>query len=159
MADLRQKKIFDIEQYRNDDGISFWWASDFMNLLGYKDMKSFQRVIHRAITSCLSLGISYENNFITVSRKVNGTEIHDYKLTRFACYLTAMNGDPKKEEVASAQVYFTNQTRAFEQYLTGAEDIDRLLIRDEIKEGNKSLSKLHVEPVSQTILGLIMPDM
>jgi DNA-damage-inducible protein D len=141
MAEISKHPIARFEDYKNQNGIVFWWASNFMELLGYKDVKSFQKVIHRAITSCMSLEISYQDNFIPEKRTIDNKEIEDYKLTRFACYMTAMNGDPKKPEVAAAQVYFTNQTRAFEEYVSGSEDIDRLLIRDEIKEGNKSLAK------------------
>jgi DNA-damage-inducible protein D len=73
-------------------------------------------------------------------RDLNGEQVQDYKLSRFACYLAVMNGDPKKPEVAKAQLYFIELTRRFELYIQNSEDLERLLIRDELKEGNKSLA-------------------
>ncbi len=130
----------DFEQFRNENKITYWWASEFMLMLGYKTMKSFEKVIQRAIAACMTLDIPFDTNFIVTMRKQDGKEVRDYKLTRFACYLTAMNGDPKKPEVAQAQFYFSQQTRRFELYLQGAEDIERVLVRKEIKEGNKALA-------------------
>ena len=88
------------------------------------------------------LGIPYYDNIIPVSREIENKQVQDFRLTRFACYLTVMNGDPKKIEVAKAQVYFARQTRKFELYLENNNEIDRLLIREELAEGNKSLSSI-----------------
>lgn len=124
------------EDFKNENGITFWWASEYMIMLGYKSLQSFQKVIDRATKALISLGIDHYDNIIRTDR--DGEP--DYKLTRFACYLIAMNGDPKKPEVAIAQAYFAAQTRKFEVYVENNTDIERVLIRDEIKEGNKSLS-------------------
>lgn len=128
------------EDFKNQNGITYWWATELMLMLGYCDMSSFKKVMDRATKAFISLGIDHLDNIIRVTREVKGKDITDYKLTRFACYLIAMNGDPKKPEVAKLQAYFATQTRQFELYIEQQKDVERLLIRDEIKEGNKSLS-------------------
>lgn len=130
------------EDFKNENGITFWWASDLMSMLGYKDMKSFQKVLDRATKAFVSLNIPHYDNIIAQQRGVEGNQIQDFKLTRFACYISVMNGDPKKVEVAEAQSYFAQQTRKFELFLEGHNEIDRLLIREELTEGNKSLASV-----------------
>ena len=122
------------EDFKNENGLIFWWAGDLAAMLGYENLQSFRPAIDRARKACLSIGTNIDEHFIPADRE----DKKDFKLTRFACYLAVMNGDPKKEQVALAQVYFTQQTRKFELYLQGV-DIDRLLIRDELKEGFKTL--------------------
>jgi len=128
------------EDFKNQNGLIFWWASELLLMLGYKDLKSFKSVIDRATKALISLGINHYDNIIHTVRDDNGQE--DFKLTRFACYIVSMNADPKKKEVALIQAYFAEQTRKFEIYLGGSDDIERILIRDEIKEGNKSLASI-----------------
>jgi DNA-damage-inducible protein D len=130
------------EDFKNENGITFWWASDLMIMLGYKEMKSFHKVLDRATKAFVSLGIPHYENIIAEQREKNGSHFQDFKLSRFACYLTVMNGDPKKLEVASAQVYFAQQTRKFELYIQDSDQIERLLIREELTEGNKSLASV-----------------
>jgi DNA-damage-inducible protein D len=130
------------EDFKNENGITFWWASDLMKMLGYSDFKSFQKAIDKAIQACMTLNIPHYENFIQQQRETNGEFKHDYKLTRFACYLTVMNANPKLEQVAAAQVYFVEQTRRFEMVLDKQEDIERIVIRNEVKEGNKSLTSV-----------------
>jgi DNA-damage-inducible protein D len=127
------------EDFKNENGIVFWWATDLMRMLGYTELKSFQRAIDRAVKACITLNIPHYDNFINTNRPIDNKDQQDWKLTRFACYLTAMNADPKKPEVAAAQAYFAEQTRKLEILVQSAEDIERVVIRDEIKEGNKSL--------------------
>lgn len=129
------------EDFKNENGITYWWASDLMKMLGYQNMKSFQKVLDRGTKAFVSLNIPHYENIIPIKRQDGHSEFQDFKLTRFACYLLAMNGDPQKEEVAIAQAYFANQTRKFELFIDGGDDFDRLFIRDEISEGNKSLAK------------------
>lgn len=143
MSDLPQlfeADYLSFEDYKQENGISFWWASDLRKMLGYKDDKSFERAIGRAIKACITLNIPQEDNFIHSTREISGITVKDCKLTRFACYMVVMNADPKKEAVAQAQVYFAEQTRKFELFIQNSDQIDRLLIRDEIKEGNKALT-------------------
>lgn len=128
------------EDFRQDNGISYWWASDLMRMLGYKDMKTFQKVLDRATKAFLSLSIPHHENIIPESREIDGESVQDFKLTRFACYLTVMNGNPKLPEVANAQAYFAEQTRRFELFIQNQNEFDRILIREELTEGNKSLN-------------------
>lgn len=137
---MEENSIITFEDFKNQNGITFWWASDLMLMLGYTDMASFQKVINRATRTFVTLNIPYYDNIIPERREVDGKEIQDFKLTRFACYVTAMNGDTRKPEVAMAQAYFAAQTRKFEVYIQGNNDVDRLLIRDELTDGNKSLA-------------------
>jgi len=136
------KGSLSFEDFKIENGITFWWASDLMSMLGYKDMKSFQKVLDRVTKAFVSLNIPHYDNIIAVHREIDGHNMQDFKLTRFACYMTVMNGDPKKIEVAEAQVYFAQQTRKFELYIQNSDEIDRLLIREELTDGNKSLASV-----------------
>ncbi len=140
IAESGHNEIPSFEDFRNENGITFWWASDLMKMLGYKDLKTFHKAIDRAITACMTINIPHYENFIAHQREIDGENVHDYKLTRFACYMVVMNADPKKKEVAAAQVYFAEQTRKFELIVEKQEDFERLIIRNEVKEGNKSLT-------------------
>lgn len=144
MSDIQQLEDCNIsfEDFKNQNGITYWWASDMMSMLGYPNMKSFQKVLDRATKALVSLNIPHYDNIITFKREINGIEQVDFKLTRFACYLVAMNADPKKPEVARAQAYFIQQTRMFEIYIQDSNQLDRILIREELIEGNKSLSSV-----------------
>lgn len=128
------------EDFKNENGITYWWASDLMKMLGYPNMKSFHKVLDRATKAFVSLNIPHYDNILAEQRTIGFESFQDFKLTRFACYLVVMNGDPKKIEVAQAQAYFAQQTRKFELYINNNQDIDRLLIREELTEGNKSLA-------------------
>lgn len=134
-------KNLTFEDFKNENGLTYWWASDLMGMLGYPNMKSFQKVLDRATKALVSLNIPHYDNIIAEQRTIGENEnFQDFKLTRFACYVTVMNGDPKKIEVAQAQSYFAQQTRKFELYIENNQDLDRLLIREELTEGNKSLA-------------------
>lgn len=139
MEDITSMGDLTFEDFKNQNGITYWWASEFMLMLGYTDMKSFKRAIDRATKAFISLNIDHYDNIMIVDRIVGDDKVIDFKLTRFACYLIAMNSDPKKTEVAYVQAYFAEQTRKFEVYVQDNEGLERVLIRDEIKEGNKSL--------------------
>lgn len=142
MSDLQpyQDRELTFEDFKNENGIVFWWASELMLMLGYSELKAFQKVIDRATKAFISLGINHYENIIFHERSVDGEHRPDFKLTRFACYVVAMNADPKKREVALVQAYFAEQTRKFEIYIQGSGDMERMLFREEIKEGNKALS-------------------
>lgn len=141
MADIEQLRIpLSFEDFKNENGISYWWASDLMMMLDYPNMSSFEKVIGRATKAFVSLNIPHYENIIAAQRDNAGQTLQDFKLTRFACYLIVMNGDPKKKEVAAAQAYFAEQTRKFEIIIANHHELDRILIRDEITEGNKALA-------------------
>ena len=126
------------EDFKNQNERIYWWASEIMLMLGYSDMKMFKKVIDRAAKVFLSLNTDCYDNIIKVEHTVNGETITDYKLTRFACYIIAMNGDPKKPEVALAQTYFSTHTRLFELYAKEQSNIKLPLANKEITEKNKT---------------------
>lgn len=145
MDDLENKNNnnpLSFEDFKNENGITFWWASDLMTMLGYNDMKSFQKVLDRATKAFVSLNIPHYENIRAEHRERDAQNIQDFKLSRFACYITVMNGNPQKKEVAEAQSYFAQQTRKFELYIQNNDQIDRILIREELTEGNKSLASV-----------------
>lgn len=127
------------EDFRNENGQAYWWASDLLLMLGYKDIKSFQTVLDRATKALVSLGIRHYENIRAEQREINGQTVQDFKLTRFACYIAVMNGNPRKPEVAQAQAYFAQQARRFE-LLQDGEQFERLHTREELIDGNKSLA-------------------
>lgn len=128
------------EDFKNENGITYWWATDLMDMLQYPNMKSFTNVINRATKAFVSLNIPHYENIMAEQRDIDNKSVQDFKLTRFACYMIVMNGDPKKERVASAQAYFAQQTRKFELHMSNSADIERLYVREELTEGNKSLA-------------------
>jgi len=149
---LRTRSILlaDIVPYFEQDGQLFenqgfsngerhWYATVFMRMLGYESMQSFEQAINRAIGTCTTLGIPVVENFEQVTREVDGDPTDDYKLSRFACYLVAMNGDVRKPQVAQAQAYFAKVAEAMRQYQCG-EEVQRLQIRDEISGRERSLA-------------------
>lgn len=123
-----------------EDGIIYWWASWYGNILGYKSLKTFLAPVQRAMQACATLDIDISENFIDTRRNIDGKTERDIKLTRFACYLIAMNADARKPIVARAQVYFAEQVENINLMLDGSKDIERLMVREEIKEGNLALN-------------------
>lgn len=144
--------ILDFESYANkaDDGIEFWFARDIQHLLDYSEWRNFTKVINKAKTACETADHSISDHFVSVNKKVqigSGTEreIEDIMLTRFACYLIAQNGDPKKEAIAFAQNYFAVQTRKFEIVEQRIKDWERLQARQKLTLSEKELSELIFE--------------
>ena len=128
------------------DGVEFWYARDLQKLLGYEQWRNFELIIHKAQTSCISAGINASDHFAETSKMVSigsGAErsIKDYMLTRYACYLIAQNGDPKKEEIAFAQSYFAVQTRKQELIEERISYIERMEARGRLRESEKRLSQ------------------
>ncbi len=120
------------------NGMKFWWARDLMAFLGYDDFND--KAITRAVRACTTLGINIFENFQQVQREVDGKLVSDYKLSRFACYLTAMNGDVRKPQVAQAQAYFAAVAETAREYFQGADSVERVLVRGEVSEREKSLN-------------------
>ena len=128
------------------DGVEFWYARELQKLLGYEQWRNFELIIHKAQISCESAGINASDQFAEVSKLVpigSGAEraVKDYMLTRYACYLIAQNGDPKKEEIAFAQSYFAVQTRKQELIEERITYFERSEARGRLRESEKRLSQ------------------
>ena len=133
--------------YQSDaESVEYWLARDLMTILGYERWENFDKAINRAMDSCRTGEIPIENHFREVAKMVplgSGAvrSVKDYMLTRYACYLIAQNGDPKKEEIAFAQSYFAVQTRKQELIEDRIRLIERMEARDRLKESEKRLSQ------------------
>lgn len=138
---------FDVlSQYIPNGNVEFWFARDLQGPLGYSKWENFQTAIRRAIESCETTGYIAENHFRPVKKEIaHGKggirEIDDFMLTRFACYLIAQNGDPRKEPIAFAQSYFAIQTRKQELTQDRIRLQARLDARERLKESEKILSQ------------------
>jgi len=130
------------EDFGQPNGTIYWFGRDLMRFLGYENYTAFKGAINKAISTCATLGIPILDNFIEVHREIEEKSVPDYKLTRFACYLTAMNGDVRKPQIARAQAYFVAMADAFRQYIRDAENIERIQIREDVSEHEVALSGL-----------------
>ena len=151
MADIEKysEATFENIKHTNEYGQEFWYARELQQALEYTEWRNFSAVIEKAKTSCSASGNEVDNHFVDVNKMVDigsGTqrEIDDIMLSRYACYLIVMNGDPRKQIIAVGQTYFAVKTRQQElvdNYDQLTEDQKRLAIRDEIKRHNKSLAE------------------
>ena len=140
------KLSFDEISHFTDDGVEFWYARELQSTLGYSQWRRFLETIERAKISCKNSGIDPSEHFADVGKTSpmpNGgkREIGDIMLTRYACYLIAQNGDPRKNEIAFAQTYFAVQTRKQEVIEQRLSDINRLQLREQLKTAEKRLSQ------------------
>jgi DNA-damage-inducible protein D len=138
--------IFEQIKKVNEYGQEYWSARDLSKILGYTEYGKFLPAIERAKESCKNSGQNIDDHFAGVSDMVkigSGAErtVSDYSLSRYACYLIAQNGDPRKEEIALAQTYFAIQTRKQEVQQQLIEDNKRVYLRDEMKTHNKQLAQ------------------
>lgn len=129
-----------------DDQVEIWFARELQQLLGYARWENFSLAISRAIESCKTQGVNVDDHFRGVTKMVtlgSGAQraVQDFMLTRYACYLIAQNGDPKKEEIAFAQAYFAIQTRKAELIAEHIDEISRLETRDRLRASEKQLSR------------------
>lgn len=145
---MNYKKRFD-EIRHEENGVEFWYARELMHLLDYSKWQNFENVLLKAKVACANNGIVVEDHFADASKMVilgsgANREVEDYMLTRYACYLIAENGDPRKEQIAFAQSYFAVQTRKQEllekEYSDLTEDEKRFYQRNLTKKGNYSLN-------------------
>jgi hypothetical protein len=142
MANNIFEQLKKVNQYRQEN----WSARGLSKLLGYTEYGKFLPAIERAKESCKKSGQNVDDHFAGASDMVkigSGAErtISDYSLSRYACYLIAQNGDPRKEEIALAQTYFAIQTRKQEVQEQLVEDNKRIYLRDELKTHNKQLAQ------------------
>ena len=147
--DLYSEKIFEDIKHYTEDGVEFWYARELRHILNYTEYGKFLPVIQKAIAACKQSGEIVENHFAEVSEMVpigSGAfrEMDSYMLSRYACYLIVMNGDPRKEVIALGQTYFAVQTRKQEieedEFRVMTEDERRLHLRDDVKGFNKKLA-------------------
>lgn len=136
--------------HKTEDGIEFWLARDLQHLLGYGKWDNFQNVISKAKTACEISGQDIADHFADVGKMVDigsgaQKEIDDVMLTRFACYLIAQNGDPRKEQIAFAQTYFAVQTRKAELIEQKILELERVQARNKLAETEKELSHIIFE--------------
>lgn len=143
-------ETFEAIKHFDENGSEYWFARELKEVLSYKEWRKFEGVIDKAIKSCQNSGISALEHFVgadkTIKMPKEATKsIKDYKLTRYACYLIAQNGDSRKKVIALAQTYFAIQTRKQEiserEYSLLTEDEKRFYQRTLTKKGNYSLNK------------------
>ena len=141
-------QTFEEIKHIDENGCELWYARELMNILEYNKWENFEKVINRAKDACKNSSISVIEHFPDVrklSKRANNTEVEikDYKLSRYACYLIAQNGDSRKKVIALAQTYFAIQTRKQEltrqEYEQLNEDEKRLYTRKNVRDKNKYL--------------------
>ena len=143
-------ETFEAHAQQTDDGVEYWLGRDLQHLLGYAEWRNFSSVVVRAKTACEVSGHRIADHFVDVNKMVDlgsgsQREIDDIMLTRFACYLIAQNGDPRKEEIAFAQAYFAIQTRRAELIEQRMLEAERVSARRKLTETEKELSGLIYE--------------
>ena len=141
---------FESASYKTEDNISFWYARDLQQLLGYTKWDNFKNVILKAKTTCEISEQNILDHFADVGKMVQigsgaTKEIDDLMLTRYACYLIAQNGDSKKEQIAFAQTYFAVQTRKAELIEQRILEFERVQSRIKLSQTEKELSKVIFE--------------
>ena len=143
------EKFEDIKHI-DENGVEFWYARELMPILQYSNWQNFEKIINKAKTSCENSDISQKDHFIDISKMVQiGSGAYrkqvDYKLTRYACYIIAQNGDSRKKVIALAQTYFAVQTRKQEitekEYSMLSEDEKRFYQRNLTRKGNYYLNQ------------------
>ena len=156
MNDIKEytKKLFEDIKHIDEFGNEYWLARELQNILEYTQWRRFENVINKAKFSCKNSNIKVDDHFANVGKMVDiGSNTKritkDYRLTRYACYLIAQNGDSRKEVIALAQTYFAIQTRKQElsekEYNELTEDEKRIYRRNQARKGNYNLNKTAVK--------------
>ena len=143
------EQTFESIKHINEYGQEFWYARELQTVLDYAQWRRFEELIDKAKSACIKSGNNESDHFANVGKMVDigsgaQREIDDYALSRYACYLIAMNGDPRKQVIANAQTYFavkTRQQELIEDFDQLTEDQKRLEIRSQMVAHNKSLAE------------------
>ncbi len=143
-------ETFEGHAQQTESGIEYWLARDLQRLLGYTEWRNFGAVVGKAKTACEGSGHRVGDHFVDVNKMVDlgsgsQREVDDIMLTRYACYLIAQNGDPRKQEIAFAQTYFAIQTRRAELIEQRLLDAERVSARKKLTETEKELSQVIYE--------------
>jgi DNA-damage-inducible protein D len=141
---------FEAHAQQTESGVEYWLARDIQYLLGYAKWDNFLNVVSKAKTACEVSGHRVADHFADVGKMVDlgsgsQREVDDLMLTRYACYLIAQNGDPKKPEIAFAQTYFAIQTRRAELIEQRLLEAERVLARRKLSATEKELSQVIYE--------------
>jgi DNA-damage-inducible protein D len=141
---------FEAHAQQAENGVEFWLARDLQHLLGYTEWRNFTVVVSKAKTACEVSGHAIADHFVDVNKMVDlgsgsQREVDDIMLTRYACYLIAQNGDPRKQEIAFAQMYFAIQTRRAELIEQRLLEAERVFARTKLTETEKELSRVIYE--------------
>ena len=141
---------FEAHAQKAENGVEFWLARDIQYLLGYTEWRNFVAVINKGKTACEVSGHPVSDHFVDVNKLVDlgsgsQRDIDDIMLTRYACYLIAQNGDPRKPEIAFAQTYFAVQTRKAELIEQRLLEAERVSARKKLSSTEKELSQVIFE--------------
>jgi DNA-damage-inducible protein D len=160
VGDLTQysDQTFEDIKHIDERGDEFWYARDLQTVLDYSEWRNFENVIEKARTACRNSNNSVSDHFVDVNKMITLAKtaergVQDYRLSRYACYLIVMNGDPRKEVIAVGQTYFavkTRQQELIDHYDQLSEDQKRLAIRNEMIAHNKSLAEAAKEAGVET---------
>ena len=136
-----------LDNIKHQNGVECWYARELYPLLDYARWENFETAINRAKDSCRKTGASVDLHFREVTKTIEmpkgaSKEIADIKLTRYACYLVTLNGDPKKEAIAFAQAYFVTQTRTIELLQERMAELERIDAREKLKITEKEFSNM-----------------